>query len=48
LPDNGDEAMAQKWVAAVDETADLALTCIDDGIYGSDFADNELRLTLVR
>ncbi|MGC9467135.1 MAG: glycoside hydrolase family 38 C-terminal domain-containing protein [Anaerolineae bacterium] len=37
LPSNGDEAVAQKWVAIVDEVSDRALTCIDDGIYGSDF-----------
>ena len=48
LPDNGDEALAQKWSAVVDRDADLALTCIDDGIYGSDFAEGELRLSLLR
>ena len=50
LPDNGDEAVAQKWVAVVDRNADLsqALTCINDGIYGSDFAKGELRLSLLR
>ena len=48
LPDNGDEAVAQKWSAVVDSAADLALTCIDDGIYGSDFAEGELRLSLLR
>ena len=46
LPKNGDEAIAQKWVAVVD--GDNAVTCIDDGVYGSDFADGELRLTLLR
>jgi alpha-mannosidase len=50
LPDNGDEAVAQKWVAVVDPEQDLspALTCINDGIYGSDFARGELRLSLLR
>ena len=48
LPANGDEAVAQKWVAVVSDAADVALTCIDDSIYGSDFADGELRLSLVR
>jgi len=48
LPANGDEAVAQKWVAVVDDVADLALTCINDGIYGSDFAEGELRLSLLR
>ncbi len=48
LPGNGDEAVAQKWVAVVDAEADRALTCIDDGIYGSDFSEGTLRLTLLR
>jgi len=48
LPNNGDEALAQKWSAVVDSDSDLALTCIDDGIYGSDFAEGELRLSLLR
>jgi len=47
LPANGDEAVAQKWVAAVDSTLDQAMTCINDGSYGSDFANGELRLTLL-
>jgi len=46
LPANGDEAVAQKWVAVISD--DVALTCINDGIYGSDCADGELRLSLVR
>ncbi len=48
LPGNGDEAVAQKWVAVVDAEADRALTCIDDGIYGSDFSEGTLHLTLLR
>ena len=48
LPDNGNEAVAQKWVAVVDEEARTALTCINDGVYGSDFSDDGLRLTLLR
>jgi len=48
LPSNGDEAVSQKWVAAVSEEKDLALTCINDRVYGSDFAAGELRLSLVR
>lgn len=46
LPSNGDEAVAQKWVAVLD--GDKALTCINDCIYGSDFSENGLRLTLLR
>jgi alpha-mannosidase len=48
LPGNGDEAVAQKWVAVVSEARDAALTVIDDGVYGSDFCDGELRLSLLR
>jgi alpha-mannosidase len=46
LPKNGDEAVAQKWVAVVSE--DSAFTVINDRTYGSDFSNGELRLTLLR
>jgi alpha-mannosidase len=48
LPANGNEAVAQKWVAAISDRDDMALTCINDGTYSSDFCDNRLRLTLLR
>jgi len=48
LPSNGDEAVAQKWSAVVSDKLDSALTCINDGIYGSDFSEEGLRLTLLR
>lgn len=48
LPGNGDEAVAQKWVALVSKARDVALTVVNDGVYGSDFADGELRLSLLR
>ena len=48
LPKNGDEAVAQKWVAVVSHEQDLAFSCINDGVYGSDFKDGELRLSLLR
>jgi alpha-mannosidase len=52
LPDDGREAVAQKWVAVVDDVGEdgsqCALTCINDSIYGSDFADGALHLSLVR
>jgi len=48
LPDNGDEAVAQKWVAVISQKRDFALTCINDGIYGSDYSEDGLRLTLLR
>ena len=48
LPKNGDEAVAQKWVAIVSHEQDMAFSCINDGVYGSDFRDGELRLSLLR
>ena len=48
LPMNGDEAVAQKWVAVVSDSADGALGVINDGSYGCDFRYGELRLTLLR
>lgn len=48
LPANGDEAVAQKWVAVVSKKDRTALTCINEGVYGSDFANGELRLSLLR
>ncbi len=48
LPSNGDEAVAQKWLALVSEKDDRALSVINDGTYGSDFAGGELRLSLLR
>jgi alpha-mannosidase len=47
LPANGDEAVAQKWTAVVAD-GKTALTCINDGIYGSDCSAAGLRLTLLR
>jgi len=48
LPADGNEAVAQKWVAVDSKKAGLALTCINDGVYGSDFKDGELRISLIR
>jgi alpha-mannosidase len=48
LPSNGDESVAQKWVAVAAAAGSRALTCINDGIYGSDFSEDGLRLTLLR
>ncbi len=46
LPDDGDEAVAQKWVAVVND--EHALTMINDRTYGSSFSNGEVRLTLLR
>jgi len=48
LPANGNEAVAQKWVALVTKKRNLAITCINDGIYGCDYSKDGLRLTLLR
>ena len=48
LPVNGNESVAQKWVAVVSRKKDLAVTCINDGIYGCDYSQAGLRLTLLR
>ncbi len=48
FPTDGREVAAQKWTAAVSKEDALALTCINDGIYGSDFQRGEIRLSLLR
>jgi len=48
LPSNGKEAVAQKWVAVVSQKKNLALIFINEGVYGSDFYDKELRISLLR
>ena len=48
LPGEEREVVAQKWVAAVSPSRNLALTCINEGVYGSDFPDGEMRITLLR
>jgi alpha-mannosidase len=48
LPCDGQEAVSQKWASVVSRKDNKALTCINDGIYGSDFSDKGLRLTLLR
>ena len=48
LPGAAREVVAQKWTAAVSESDGKAVTLINDGVYGSDFVDNEIRPTLLR
>lgn len=48
LPGAARECAAQKWVAAVSEAEDSAVAIINDGVYGSDFVDGQIRLTLMR
>ncbi|MBO7404667.1 MAG: alpha-mannosidase, partial [Clostridia bacterium] len=42
----GEDTFSQYWQAVTDGTR--ALTVIDDGVYGSDFKDGVLRVTLLR
>jgi len=48
LPSNGNEMVAQKWVAAVSRSAERALTVINDCTYGCDLKNGELRLSMLR
>ena len=45
LVQNGEEAVAHAWVAAIG--TDRALTVSNDGTYGSSMEGDELRLTLL-
>jgi len=48
LPENREEAVAQKWVAVESAASGGTVTCINNGIYGSDFHEGEIRLSLLR
>ena len=48
LPTDGTEAVAQKWVAVLSKADGLALTVTNEGVYGSDFANGEARISLLR
>jgi alpha-mannosidase len=48
LPSNGNEAVAQKWLALVSEKGGAAFTVVNDCVYGADYADGELRISLLR
>jgi alpha-mannosidase len=48
LTGGGKEVVAQKWSAINHLKSDRVFTCINDGIYGSDFKDGEMRLSLLR
>ncbi len=48
LPADGTEVVSQRWVALIGKNEDLAVTCINDGIYGSDSRAGEIRLSLLR
>ncbi|MGP4079103.1 glycoside hydrolase family 38 C-terminal domain-containing protein [Pseudalkalibacillus sp. R45] len=48
LPQNRKEAVSQKWSCLQSENSDKSFSCINDGIYGSDVQDAEIRLSLLR
>ncbi|MCE5325727.1 MAG: hypothetical protein LLG01_04880 [Planctomycetaceae bacterium] len=48
LPGDHKEVVAQKWTAAVCAASGRAVSVINEGIYGSDFCDGEIRLSLLR
>ena len=48
FPCNGKEMVAQKWLALVLKDGKSALTCINDGVYGSHADEKGLALTLLR
>ena len=48
LADTGVEVVSQKWSGLFDNERNQALTIVNDGIYGSDCMDGELRLSLLR
>jgi alpha-mannosidase len=46
LQTNGNETVAQKWTAIANEKS--AMTCINNGVYGSDCKEGEIRISLLR
>lgn len=48
FPVDGNEIVSQKWCSVVSREEDKALTCINNGIYGSSCSDGEIRMSLLR
>lgn len=48
LDREGNETVSQKWISVEDAAQNLAVTCLNNGIYGSDFRQGEVRLSLLR
>lgn len=42
------EVVSQKWSGVVSKQENRALSCINDGVYGSDYKDGEIRISLIR
>ncbi|MCG6957431.1 MAG: alpha-mannosidase, partial [Gemmatimonadetes bacterium] len=45
---NGEEVVAQKWLAVLSDDGRHALTVVNDATYGCDFLKGELRLSVLR
>lgn len=48
LPTDGTETVSQRFSAIIDEKSRTALSLTNNGTYGSDFKDGEMRVSLVR
>jgi alpha-mannosidase len=48
LATNGDEMVAQKWLAVISDDGRYAFTVVNDATYGCDFHKGELRLSMLR
>jgi len=48
LAETGEETIAQKWVAVQSPERGQMLSIINDGVYGSDYRNGEIRLSLLR
>lgn len=48
LSNSGAEAVSQKWSGVFSNDSNSAVTIINNGIYGSDCVDGEIRLSLLR
>jgi alpha-mannosidase len=48
LDREGRETVAQKWISVEDSAQNVAVTCINNGIYGGDCRQGEVRLSLLR
>ena len=48
LPTDGMETVSQRFSAIADEENDAAISLINNGTYGSDFKDGEMRVSMLR
>lgn len=48
LDDDGTEVVSQKWSGVFSSRENAAVTLVNNGIYGSDYKNGEIRLSLLR